>query len=173
MAEIYGTFSCTHFNNSKHLCGDGTKQSFMSRDILKDIANEAIKEAVARNKVTKAAKKVSVVVSSNGCSFLDETATPAEYIKIEAMSFHCLVMGKKSGWSKKQMAVLMERDSDCKSLIARVVEFPKKKTAGQMFKSFVDLMTFLKGKYDASKNETGHDDAPDDDNAEYLSILVT
>jgi hypothetical protein len=33
-------------------------------------------------------------------------------------------------------------------------------------------MTFLKGQYDASQNETGHADAPDDDNAEYLSIMV-
>ena len=64
------THHSTHFSNSKHQCGDGTKASFMSRDILKDIANAAISEAMSRNKQAKTAQKVSVVVSSQGCSFL-------------------------------------------------------------------------------------------------------
>ena len=43
-----------------------------------------------------------------------------------------------------------------------------------MFKSFVELMTYLKGEYDAAQaGESGHEDAPDDDNAEYLSILTS
>ena len=54
-------------------------------------------------------------------------------------------MGKKSGWSKTQTAVIMERDADGKSVIARVVEFPKKKAASAMFECVVSCAPHCAG----------------------------
>mmetsp|Transcript_31075 Transcript_31075/g.81389 ORF Transcript_31075/g.81389 Transcript_31075/m.81389 type:complete len:207 (-) Transcript_31075:260-880(-) len=170
--KVYGEFDCTHYGNSMHQVGDGTKKSFMDKDILKDIANEAIKQVMARNKQAKVARPVKVTVDTNGATFKD--AKGEAFVNIAAMTFHCLVMGKKSGWSKKQTAVIMERDVDGKSVVARVVEFPKKNLASQMFDAFVALMTYLKGQYDAAKNaEKEHEEAPEDEDAEYLSIMLS
>eukprot|EP00037_Helgoeca_nana_P002159 m.32138 g.32138 ORF g.32138 m.32138 type:complete len:180 (+) comp12401_c0_seq1:19-558(+) len=170
--KIYGEFACLHYGNSMHKVGDGTKASFMDKDILKNIANDAIKEVMARNKQAKTSKPVTVIVDTNGATFNDKGGEPT--IKIAAMTFHCLVMGKKSGWSKKQTAVIMERDPDGKSVVARVVEFPKKQSASQMFDAFVALMTFLRASYDAAKSaENNHEDAPDDEDGEYLSIMLS
>eukprot|EP00035_Acanthoeca_spectabilis_P035335 m.33901 g.33901 ORF g.33901 m.33901 type:complete len:178 (+) comp7256_c0_seq1:60-593(+) len=169
--KVYGEFACVHYGNSMHKVGDGTKKSFMDKDILKDIANDAIKQVMARNKQAKQTRQVVVVVDTDGATFKDSQGEP--FIKIAAMTFHCLVMGKKSGWSKKQTAVIMERDPDGQSVVARVVEFPKKALASQMFDAFVALMTYLRGQYDAAKNaENNHEENPDDDDGEYLSIML-
>ena len=124
--------------------------------------------------------------------------TLRSYLSIPAMAFHCLVMGKNSTWSRKQMAVVMERHSDPKvcpphavaaaprapsdcraqTLVAHVVEFPKKKIAAQLFEASIELMKHLKAMHAAkgaarreSVHEADHHDDEDEDQ-EYISILV-
>lgn len=42
-----------------------------------------------------------------------------------------------------------------------------------LYSAFVALMTYLRGQYDAAKNaENNHEENPDDDDGEYLSIML-
>jgi hypothetical protein len=46
--------------------------------------------------------------------------------------------------------------------------------ASRSCSAFVALMTFLRASYDAAKSaENNHEDAPDDEDGEYLSIMLS
>lgn len=184
--EIYGQFQCTHFQDQEYLVGkgNGDRAEFMNRDILKNIANTAIKDAIAANKKSKCSKKIDVTVSNKG-AFLAKESDQTMLHHIPGIQFHCLVMGKNSAWSKKQMAVLMSRlpakteGAPPTDLLVHTIEFPKKKQAADMFQSFVKLMTYLRTKQEgrqfnekeAGENEHDKEGAGEDD--EYLSIMTS
>merc|ERR1719231_1998961 len=97
----FGTFNGSRVDNSVQPVGKGERADFMSRDVLKDVANAAIKDGLPRNKVTKTSpKKISIQITEAGFDFVEGGST---YLSIPAMAFHCLVMGKNSTWSRKQM----------------------------------------------------------------------
>jgi hypothetical protein len=58
----------------------------MNKDILKDIANEAIKQSMARNKQVKVSRPITVVVDKEGSTFRNENGEI--FVTTPAMQFH-------------------------------------------------------------------------------------
>lgn len=141
------------------------------------------RDGIKANKASKCAQKIKVSVTNKGAFLTKESGGDMLY-HIPGIVFHCLVMGKNSAWSKKQMAVLMSRitpedGKPATHLKVHTIEFPKKKNAALMFKAFVKLMEYLresqKGRTFSEQDnaENNHDAAPDNEDDEYLSIMTS